>query len=152
MKKNGLGRKAKLASKVRTSEKLVQIPFRGVIMAGPLHERIEDGGTISIPQSMLPFPKKDYYALQVSGESMIEKDIEDGDFVLVREQNTAKNGDNVVALVDNTEATLKTFYKEKSHIRLQPANKNFKPIIVKKETPFEIQGVVVDVIGNIGLN
>ena len=57
-----------------------------------------------------------------------------------------------MALVDNTEATLKTFYKEKSHIRLQPANKNFKPIIVKKETPFEIQGVVVDVIGNIGLN
>ncbi len=152
MKKSGLSKKQKLISKIRTSEKLVEVPFRGVIMAGQLQEAIEDRGTMAIPQDKLPFPSENYYTLQVSGNSMIGKNINDGDIVLVKEQKTAKNGDNVIALVDNSEATLKTFYKEKNHIRLQPANKDFKPIIVKKDIPFEVQGVVVRIIQGIDLS
>jgi|GEM_PF-694690 site-specific DNA-methyltransferase (adenine-specific) len=129
-------------------EKLVSIPFRGVIAAGVLHEAIEDKGTVRVPQGMLPFSDANYFALRVSGESMRDKKIHDGDLVVVKEQNTAKNGDNVVALVDNTETTLKTFYKEKNHIRLLPANENFKPITVDKETPFQIQGVVLGVVNS----
>ncbi len=131
-----------------TTDRMIQIPLRGVIAAGQLHEAIENRETIAVPQSKLPFANGDYYALRVSGDSMIEENINDGDIVLVKNQNTAKNGEKVVALVDNSEATLKKFYKENGHIRLQPANRAFGPIIVKKSTPFSIQGVVIDVIKN----
>jgi len=130
----------------QTTDRMIQIPLRGVIAAGQLHEAIENRETIAVPQSKLPFANGDYYGLRVSGDSMIEEDINDGDIVLVKKQNTAQNGEKVVALVDNTEATLKKFYKDKNHIRLQPANKTLGPIIIKKDTPFAIQGVVVDVI------
>ncbi len=136
-------------SKYKTSERLVHVPFRGVIMAGRLHEAIEDRGTIAIPQSRLPFPSKDYYTLQVSGDSMFGKHINNGDIVLIKEQKTAKNGEVVVALVDNNEATLKTFYKEKNYIRLQPENKSYEPIIVGKDTPFAIQGVYTGVVPDV---
>lgn len=129
------------------NEKLVLIPLLGYITAGQLQEAIETRETIAVPQSKLPFPSGNYYGLRVSGDSMVGKNISDGDIALVKKQNTAKNGENVVALVDNTETTLKTFYKERGRIRLQPANKNHEPIIVEKDTPFEIQGIVVDVIG-----
>ena len=130
----------------QTTDRMIQIPLRGVIAAGQLHEAIEQKETIIVPQSKLPFPNGNYYALRVSGDSMIEENIDDGDLVLVKEQNTAQNGEKVVALVDGTEATLKKFYKERNHIRLQPANNALEPIIVRKDTPFAIQGVVVDVI------
>src|SRR3989338_2507140 len=130
----------------QTTDRMIQIPLRGVIAAGQLHEAIENRETIAVPQSKLPFANGDYYGLRVSGDSMIEEDINDGDIVLVKKQNTAQNGEKVVALVDNTEATLKKFYKDKNHIRLQPANKTLGPIIIKNDTPFAIQGVVVDVI------
>jgi len=130
----------------QTTDQMIQVPLRGVIAAGQLHEAIENRETIAIPQSKLPFPGSNYYALRVSGDSMIDENINNGDIVLVKNQNTAKNGEKVVALVDNTEATLKQFYKEKNHIRLQPANKELEPIIVNKNTPFAIQGIVVEVI------
>lgn len=128
--------------------KLIQIPLRGIIAAGQLHEAIENKETIAVPQSKLPFLNGDYYALRVSGNSMIEENINNGDIVLVKNQNTAQNGERVVALVDNTDATLKKFYKEKGHIRLQPANKNLEPIIIKNNRDFAIQGIVLDVIKN----
>src|SRR3989338_5936568 len=130
----------------QTTDQMIQVPLRGFIASGQLHEAIENRETIAIPQSKLPFPGSNYYALRVSGDSMIDENINNGDIILVKNQNTAKNGEKVVALVDNTEATLKTFYKEKTHIRLQPANKNYEPIIVERNTPFAIQGVVVNVV------
>ena len=140
-------KKSRLKKLKSVRGKFVQIPFRGIIGAGPLREAIEERETtITVPQSTLPFPNRNYYGLRVSGDSMIEKDINSGDTILIKNQNTAKNGDIVVALVDNTEATLKTFYREKNHIRLQPANNDFKPILVDKNTPIEIQGVFVSVI------
>src|SRR3989338_7788426 len=131
---------------MQTTDQMIQVPLRGFIASGQLHEAIENRETIAIPQSKLPFPGSNYYALRVSGDSMIDENINNGDIVLVKNQNTAKNGEKVVALVDNTEATLKQFYKEKNHIRLQPANKELEPIIVNKNTPFAIQGIVVEVI------
>jgi adenine-specific DNA-methyltransferase len=77
---------------------------------------------------------------------MIDENINDGDIILVKHQQTANNGQKVVVLIDNQEATLKKFYKEKDHIRLQPANKSMEPIIIDKKTPITIQGIVLDVI------
>jgi site-specific DNA-methyltransferase (adenine-specific) len=88
----------------------------------------------------------DAYALKVSGDSMIDEDINDGDIVVVHKQETAKNGDRVVALLNNNDVTLKRFYKNSREIRLQPANKKYDPIIVGPDTPFSIQGVVVQTI------
>ena len=79
---------------------------------------------------------------------MIDENINDGDLILVKQQNTAENGQKVVALVDNYEATLKKFYKEKNYVRLQPANKTIEPIIIKKGRELTIQGIVIDVIRN----
>ena len=80
------------------------------------------------------------------GSSMIDENIKDGDIVLVKQQDVAENGERVVALIDNHEATLKKFYKERGYIRLQPANKTFEPIIIRKDRDIKIQGVVIDVI------
>ncbi|MDA2936620.1 hypothetical protein MYX06_05385 [Patescibacteria group bacterium AH-259-L05] len=74
------------------------------------------------------------------------KKLSDGDIILVRQQSIAENGQKVVALIDNYETTLKKFYKERGHIRLQPANEAIEPIIIKKDKEFMIQGVVVDII------
>lgn len=141
-----IARRARGMKVTEPRETLIQIPLRGVIAAGQLHEAIENRETIAVPQSKLPFPHGNYYALRISGDSMIEEDINDGDIALVRKQNTAKNGEKVVALVDGTDATLKTFYKEKNHIRLQPANKNLEPIMVNKNREFAIQGVVCNIL------
>lgn len=130
------------------AEKMVQVPILGRIAAGQPIEAIRDKETIAVPQSKLPFANGDYYALRVSGDSMVGENINDGDIVLVKEQTIAENGQKVVALIDNQDATLKKYYKERGHIRLEPANKNFEPIIIDKETPFAIQGVVLDVIKN----
>ena len=86
------------------------------------------------------------YVLQVKGQSMIEDGILDGDYVVVQEKTVPSKGEVVVALVNGSEATLKRYYKEKDHIRLQPANSTMDPIIVKPGTPIEIQGVVIGVI------
>ncbi len=130
------------------TEKMIQIPLLGRIAAGQPIEAIEDRETIAVPQSKLPLPNGNHYALRVQGNSMIEENINDGDIVLFKKQNTAQNGEKVVALVDNSEVTLKKFYKEKNCIRLQPGNKNFAPIIIENGRDFAIQGVVLDVIKN----
>lgn len=125
-------------------EKLILVPLLGRIAAGRPIEAIEDKKMIAVPQSRLPFPNGRYYALQVTGDSMIDANIKDKDTVLVKEQKTAENGQTIVALLDNNETTLKKFYKECGHIRLQPANRNYEPIIVRSGRDFEIQGVVID--------
>ncbi len=132
---------------ISKSEKLIKIPLLGTIAAGQPIEAIQEKETIAIPKSKLP-RSGECYALQVAGNSMIDENINDGDIILVKQQSTAENGQKVVALIDNNEATLKTFYKEKGYIRLQPANKDIKPIIIKRGRELIIQGMVIDVIRN----
>ena len=126
---------------------LIKIPLLGTIAAGQPIEAIQNTEMIAVPKSKIP-SSSEVYALRVVGNSMIEENINDGDIVLVRHQATAENGQKVVALIDNYGATLKKFYKERGHIRLQPANKTMEPIIVRNGKDISIQGVVLDVIKN----
>lgn len=133
---------------VYESQQMVKIPLMGTIAAGQPIEAIQVKETIAIPKTKV-MKGGNFYALRVAGNSMIDENINDGDVVLVKEQQSAENGQKVVALIDNYEATLKTFYKEKNQIRLQPANKEYEPIIIKRgEQKIIIQGLVVDVIKN----
>jgi len=148
LKENGyLGKtenKARAIS-VASKEPMVKIPLLGTIAAGQPIEAIENKETIAVPKSLIP-SSAEVYALRVVGESMIDENINDGDIVLVRQQETAENGQKVVALIDNHEATLKKFYKERGHIRLQPANKSMEPLIFRNGRDVSIQGIVLDVI------
>jgi len=100
-------------------ETMVKIPLLGTISAGQPIEAIQNKEVIAVPKSKIP-SSSEVYALRVVGSSMIDENINDGDVVLVRQQETAENGQKVVALIDNHEATLKKFYKERGHIRLYP--------------------------------
>lgn len=131
---------------------MVKIPLLGTIAAGtPLTLFDVPQETIAVPKSKIPSSSK-VYALKVVGNSMIDENINDGDIILVRHQETAENGQKVVALIDNQEATLKKFYKERGHIRLQPANKNMEPIILRSGRDIAIQGIVLDVIRDISIS
>jgi repressor LexA len=85
------------------------------------------------------------YVLEVTGESMIDEQIRDGDYVVIEDRKDVRNGDTVVALLDDGEATLKQFYREGNRVRLQPANPDFKPIVVPREQ-VQVQGVVIGVL------
>jgi len=126
-------------------ETMVKIPLLGTIAAGQPIEAIQTKETIAVPKSRIP-SSSEVYALRVVGSSMIDENINDGDVVLVRQQETAENGQKVVALIDNHEATLKKFYKERGRIRLQPANKSMEPLIFRNGRDVSIQGIVLDVI------
>lgn len=127
-------------SEIKAAEML--IPLVGVIAAGSPIEAIEDVvSSISVPESISA--GKPSYALRVKGDSMIDNFILDGDCVLISKTKQAKNGDTVVALLEDGTATLKEFYKEKDRVRLQPANKQYKPIYVRN---VDIQGKVVGII------
>jgi site-specific DNA-methyltransferase (adenine-specific) len=132
-------------SLVEKTAKLVKIPLLGIIAAGGPIEAIQEKETIAVPQSKLP-RSGEFYALRVIGNSMIDEGINDGDVVLVKQQAVADNGQKVVALINNHEATLKKFYKERGHIRLQPANKSMEPLIFRNGRDVSIQGIVLDVI------
>lgn len=124
---------------------LVHIPLLGTIAAGQPIEAIIEKETVAVPRNTLP-RSGEFYALRVVGNSMIDENINDGDVILVKQQNVANNGQKVVALVDNHEATLKKFYRERGRIRLQPANRKMEPIIVRSNRDISIQGIVIDVI------
>ncbi len=132
------------------SPRVIRIPLRGRIAAGQPIEATEDRDEYVDITSTLP-GDEDVFALRVRGKSMIEDLIDDNDIVVVRSQNTANNGDTVVALLTNGstevgEATLKRFYREKGGlIRLQPANSTMQPIVVN-EGDVRIQGKVISVI------
>jgi len=128
-------------------EKMINIPLLGLIAAGQPIGTMQNKEIIAVPQNKLP-RTGEFYALRVVGNSMIDENINDGDLILVKQQDTAENGQKVVALVDDYEATLKKFYKEKNFIRLQPANKTIEPIIIKRGRELTIQGIVIDVIRN----
>ena len=129
---------------VFAKQKLIQIPLLGKIAAGTPIEAIEDKESIAVPQDKIK-TGNNCFALQVVGASMIDENIDDGDIVIVKKQATAENGQKVVALINNSEATLKQLFRERGRIRLQPANPRMQPIFVSPDDLL-IQGIVVDVI------
>lgn len=116
---------------LEVKEDIVKVPLLGKITAGSPITAIEQPNEFfDIPASLIPATAT-VFTLHVSGESMINAGIFDGDYVIVQKQSNAKNGDIVVAMTMENEATLKTFYKEKNHIRLQPENDTMEPIILE---------------------
>lgn len=121
----------------------VELPLMGYIAAGsPIAPYTDPNATLMVAPDMLS-GKRRAYILQVKGQSMIEDGILDGDFVLVEEQDEVKNGDIVVALLENGLATLKRFFREATRIRLEPANSQMSPIYA---TRVRVQGKVIGVI------
>ncbi len=117
------------------------VPLRGVIAAGSPLETYEQKEFVDFAAM---FGKADYFALQVRGQSMIEDHIDDGDFVVIRKQETARDGQVVVALVDNAETTLKRFFREKGgRYRLEPANNSMTSIYADD---VKVLGVLVGVV------
>ena len=105
-------------------------------------KRSPSNETIAVPEDLVG--KRDTYVLRVRGDSMIDEQIRDGDFVVVEDRKTADNGEMVIALLGGSDVTLKKFYREDGHIRLQPANAAMQPIFVDPDQ-VQIQGVVVGV-------
>jgi repressor LexA len=120
------------------------LPMAGVIAAGVLHEAVEQDERIDLSEL---FNADDLFVLKVRGDSMIEDQIADGDYVVIRKQPTAQRGEIVVALTDENEATLKRWYPEGKRIRLEPANSSMAPIYV---TNARVLGVVVGVVRKVG--
>lgn len=113
---------------------VVDVPLLGKITAGSPIEAIENPDNyFSLPSYLIP-KDKEVFTLEVSGESMINAGIHDGDVIIVERRNTARNGEIIVAMTDENEVTLKTFYKEKNYIRLQPENDTMDPIILDNIT------------------
>ena len=135
--RNGQMRSVELTEKSNVFTRGIELPLVGSIAAGQPIEAIENKESITVPLELLP--NLNCYVLQVKGESMIEDGILDGDYVIVERNFYPNNGDVVVALLNNENATLKRYYREKTRIRLQPANKNMKPIYTRNPV---IQGIV----------
>ena len=111
---------------------IVDVPLLGKVTAGSPIEAIEmPDEFFSLPAYLIP-AKKEVFTLRVQGSSMIEAGIHDGDIVIVQKQDTARNGEIVVAMTEDNEVTLKTFYKEDGYFRLQPENSTMDPIILDK--------------------
>jgi repressor LexA len=117
-----------------------EIPLLGTVAAGKPIEAILSHDTISVPRDLQGHGRT--FALRVRGDSMIDENIEDGDIIIVQSQKTAENGQVVVALVNGNYATVKKFYREPDLIRLQPANPQVEPILIKSDERIQIQGVV----------
>jgi len=125
--------------------KALLLPLYGTVAAGSPIEAVSSNEAVAVPEELVR-KSGNHYVLRVRGNSMIEEQIRDGDFVIVNERRSADNGEMVIALLNGSSATLKRFYREKDgRIRLQPANDNMPPIYVH-EDDILIQGVVVGVI------
>ena len=123
---------------------VVQLALMGTIAAGQPLEAVRTSESLGVPADMVRGHGRTY-VLRVQGDSMIDEQIRDGDFVIVEERKLARDGETVVALIEGTEATLKRLFREGPTIRLQPANPDMNPILVPAEQ-VQIQGVVVGVI------
>lgn len=152
IKKGALVREANKARSLSIAEgvavpdedRALKFPLVGKIAAGYPIERVEDADQIDLAEFLgTNNDVGNTFALQVEGESMRDEGILDGDMILLERAQVAGNGDRVVALLEDGSTTLKTFYKEPDHIRLQPANPEFEPIRVKF---CQIQGIVRGVV------
>lgn len=125
---------------------LLTIPLLGTVSAGhPLETFSAPSEQIEVPSVMIN-PKFNNYGLRVRGDSMIDEHICHDDYLVVQSQLVAKNGDTVVALIDGSSTTVKTIFFERGRVRLQPANRDFDPIIIKPPQTLEVQGIVVGVL------
>jgi repressor LexA len=123
----------------------VELPLLGLVAAGQPIEAIQDQETVSVPEDLVTRGGR-HYVLRVRGDSMIDEQIRDGDYVIVNSRNTADNGEMIVALVHGDSATVKKFYRERDgRVRLQPANVTMEPMYFHSHEVL-VQGVVVGVI------
>lgn len=144
-KKGFIHRQGKSARAIQLSSRQApthSIPFKGLVAAGPPIPAVEQDELFDMTEM---FVGPDLFALKVKGHSMIENHIQDGDVVVIRSQETAQNGDRVVAVV-NGEATLKIFQRRRDQIHLIPANGTMAPIVVGPENDIRIVGVLAGVI------
>ncbi|MDA3869357.1 MAG: transcriptional repressor LexA [Gammaproteobacteria bacterium] len=121
---------------------MLEIPLLGCITAGQPIERVEQNERVKIPANMV---RKNTYALRVTGHSMVDDNIQDGDIIIVEKREWAENGQSVVALINDEQVTLKKFYIEADGIRLQPANPEMEAIRLKNEE-VQVLGIVTGVI------
>ncbi len=126
----------------RSGGRSVELPLLGFVAAGAPIEAVASHESIAVPEDLVG--KRDSYVLKVRGDSMIDEQIRDGDYVIVEDRKTAENGEMVIALLGGSEVTLKKFYRENGRVRLQPANPAVQPILVAPDL-VAIQGVVVGV-------
>jgi len=122
----------------------VELPLLGRVAAGTPIEAVAQTETIFVPEDMVG--RKETYVLQVKGDSMIDEQIRDGDYVIVESRKHARDGEMVIALLDDDKVTLKKLYREgHGKVRLQPANARVKPLVVDQDD-LKIQGVVIGVL------
>ena len=126
------------------AEERYEIPLLGVVAAGAPIEAVLNYETVSIPRDMLRQGRM--FALRVRGDSMIDEQIRDNDLIVLQSQQTAANGQTVVALIDGSDATVKRFYGGRNQVRLEAANPGYKPIVIRPPERVQLQGVVVGVI------
>jgi repressor LexA len=120
----------------------VDLPLLGYVAAGVPIEAVTSNETIAVPEDLVG--RRETYVLRVRGNSMIDEQICDGDFVIVEDRKTAQNGETVVALLGGSDVTLKKLYRENGRVRLQPANPTMQPLFVEADQ-VQVQGVVVGV-------
>lgn len=144
-KRNNEARSIQLVETDIDTASMGSLPIMGMIAAGsPITTIDNPNETLQVPDLLVKSDTS--YVLKVQGDSMIEDGILDGDYIVVRENRTPKDGDVVVAMIDGESATLKHFFREDGRIRLQPANSAYEPIYVESDQAFEVQGVVTGVV------
>ena len=126
----------------RVGQRAIDVPMLGYVAAGMPIEAVASNETIAVPEDLVG--RRETYVLRVKGDSMIDEQIRDGDFVIVEDRKTAENGEMVIALLGGHEVTLKKFYRESGRIRLQPANPAMQPIF-SDPANVQLQGVVIGV-------
>ena len=126
----------------RSGGRAVELPLLGYVAAGAPIEAITTAETIAVPEDLVS--RRDTYVLRVRGDSMIDEQIRDGDFVIVEDRKTATDGEMVIALVEGSDVTLKKLYRDNGRVRLQPANPAMQPLLLDAER-VQVQGVVVGV-------
>jgi repressor LexA len=144
-KKGLITREPNMSRAIRLAAEPIEphgFPLAGRIAAGVLHEAVEQDERVDFDEIFDP-TDENLFVLEVNGDSMIDDQIADGDFVVVRRQRTARRGQIVVVLTEENEATLKRWFPEKRRIRLEPANASMKPIYVKRA---RILGIVIGVV------
>src|SRR5688572_24200667 len=126
----------------RIGVRAMELPLLGFVAAGHPIEAVASNETIAVPENLIG--RRDSYVLRVKGDSMIDEQIRDGDYVIVEDRKSADNGEMVIALVGGLEVTLKKIFQENGRVRLQPANPSMQPLLLDPDQ-VQVQGVVVGV-------